>query len=242
MNISPDQVKAAEEIASEVFDTKLGFTEGAERLATVYGLNINSARDFINDYKHMMYGKLFKRAMSAPSIDYFLGRILERRGTKHLSLAVSAVEQHIHYYEQVRGVTLHLMRSVVETYRNRAVPLQLVEHTASFEEAVLESLKDRSDNRRARLSSAAKIPTKVLVVSYAFVRNPDVVAEVLFRANGKCEGCGHDAPFKRKKDLKPYLEVHHEIQLSLGGKDMVDNALALCPNCHRHRHFGVVPE
>jgi len=47
------------------------------------------------------------------------------------------------------------------------------------------------------------------------------------------------APFLRKKDQSPYLEVHHMIQLADGGEDTTENAVALCPNCHRQLHFGV---
>lgn len=36
----------------------------------------------------------------------------------------------------------------------------------------------------------------------------------------------------------PYLEVHHIIFLAQGGDDTVDNAEALCPNCHRRKHYG----
>ena len=71
-----------------------------------------------------------------------------------------------------------------------------------------------------------------------FKRNPDVIAEVLERASGKCEYCNKPAPFKRASDGTPYLEVHHEIFLSQGGDDSVDNAVALCPNCHKEAHFG----
>jgi 5-methylcytosine-specific restriction protein A len=34
------------------------------------------------------------------------------------------------------------------------------------------------------------------------------------------------------------LEVHHKKQLSEGGEDTVENAIALCPNCHREAHYG----
>jgi 5-methylcytosine-specific restriction protein A len=74
-----------------------------------------------------------------------------------------------------------------------------------------------------------------------FDRDADVVAEVLARANGKCEGCGAIAPFTGKAKGEPYLEVHHIVPLAENGDDTVENAVALCPNCHRHRHFGREP-
>ena len=78
------------------------------------------------------------------------------------------------------------------------------------------------------------------MVSKVYRRNPDVIAEVLHRALGKCEGCLSPAPFERASDGSPYLEVHHRILLSQGGEDTVANAFALCPNCHRKLHFGKI--
>lgn len=94
------------------------------------------------------------------------------------------------------------------------------------------------EQRKARLRNAPKIPPRIQVVSIGFRRNPDVVAEVLYQAKGCCQACGQPAPFKRASDGTPYLEVHHRIQLALGGEDTVENAIALCPNCHRKAHFG----
>ncbi|WP_370678806.1 HNH endonuclease [Comamonas sp. GB3 AK4-5] len=71
-----------------------------------------------------------------------------------------------------------------------------------------------------------------------FKRNPVVVAAVLLRARGFCEQCQAFAPFLRATNNEPYLEVHHKVRLVDGGIDHPDNALALCPNCHRETHFG----
>jgi 5-methylcytosine-specific restriction protein A len=32
--------------------------------------------------------------------------------------------------------------------------------------------------------------------------------------------------------------VHHRVRLADGGDDTTDNAVALCPNCHRKAHYG----
>ncbi|MBP7605426.1 MAG: HNH endonuclease [Giesbergeria sp.] len=71
-----------------------------------------------------------------------------------------------------------------------------------------------------------------------FKRSPAVVAAALMRAQGVCEKCGAGAPFLRAGNNEPYLEVHHKVRLTDGGIDHPDNALALCPNCHREEHFG----
>jgi 5-methylcytosine-specific restriction protein A len=83
-----------------------------------------------------------------------------------------------------------------------------------------------------------KKPKLIKIISTQFKRNPDVVAEILVRASGVCENCNNEAPFKRKNG-EPYLEVHHKIRLADGGEDTIENAMALCPNCHRYLHYGV---
>jgi hypothetical protein len=89
-----------------------------------------------------------------------------------------------------------------------------------------------------RLSAAPKIPERVQILSIGFRRNADVIVAVLNRANGVCERCRKNAPFIRRSDGTPFLEVHHRTPLAEGGEDTTENVLALCPNCHREAHHG----
>lgn len=107
-----------------------------------------------------------------------------------------------------------------------------------LENSVKDARETNDEIRKNRLFTAPRHPEQVQVVSLAYKRNPDVIAEVLKRANGKCDHCKSDAPFLRAKDNSPYLETHHWIPLSEEGEDTVENAGALCPNCHRELHFG----
>jgi len=107
-----------------------------------------------------------------------------------------------------------------------------------FEKSIIQSKNDSQQNRINRLKKSKKKPLVIEVTSLQFKRNPDVVVEVLNRANGICERCKNKAPFLRKKDNSPYLEVHHIVTLADGGNDTVENAIAVCPNCHRELHFG----
>jgi len=109
----------------------------------------------------------------------------------------------------------------------------------NLENDVASALKDSSHTRLSRLAKASKKPKILTVTTKIFSRNADVIAEVLIRAGGHCEECGKAAPFKRAKDGKPYLEVHHKVRLADDGDDTVENAVALCPNCHRKNHFGI---
>lgn len=71
----------------------------------------------------------------------------------------------------------------------------------------------------------------------AYERDQRVVAWVLKRAGGYCEGCQHPAPFVTARG-RPFLEVHHLTHLAAKGSDTPANAVALCPNCHRKIHYA----
>lgn len=76
------------------------------------------------------------------------------------------------------------------------------------------------------------------VVGRVFERRPDVKAWVLRASAGVCELCRSPAPFVTG-DGQPFLELHHVHRLADGGPDTVENAVAVCPNCHRMLHHGV---
>jgi 5-methylcytosine-specific restriction endonuclease McrA len=109
-----------------------------------------------------------------------------------------------------------------------------------FERKVSISNKLKREDRLARLKTASSKPLVRIVQTTIFDRNQDVVAEVLYRAMGICERCKTPAPFIRRSNQTPYLEVHHRVQLAQGGEDTVENAEALCPNCHRKAHHGII--
>jgi len=122
------------------------------------------------------------------------------------------------------------------------IPKHRINQTTYNEELnmqVSDSLALSQDKRQKLLTQPSVEVETMLVMTKQFIRNPHVIAEVLSRANGVCELCGNDAPFIRKSDRTPYLEVHHKQTLAEGGPDIVENAIALCPNCHRKEHFGM---
>lgn len=95
---------------------------------------------------------------------------------------------------------------------------------SEFEEAVESAAKLPSSTRERILATESKTPVLTEVTTRVYKRSPYVVAEVLLRANGKCQSCRCDAPFL-KEDGTPFLEVHHIEWLSKGGEDSVENDL-----------------
>lgn len=68
-------------------------------------------------------------------------------------------------------------------------------------------------------------------------RSDAIRVYVLRRADGVCEACGSNAPFRTEAG-RPYLEPHHIRRLSDGGPDHPQWVAAVCPNCHRKAHYG----
>lgn len=87
-----------------------------------------------------------------------------------------------------------------------------------------------------KINSSKPKPKQTTVETQVFVRNIYVAEYVKRRAQGTCDLCENTAPFSNA-DGKPYLECHHIEWLSNGGSDAIQNAVALCPNCHRRMHI-----
>lgn len=241
MKITDEQTQAGYEIATAVYDGAMSAKAGVQRLHTEHGVNAASAQDFITIFKSMMEGKAYHRTLSIPATRYFFGRIAAERGSVALANAIEATRQHLDYYERLEnGGTQPTKRAILREYVAHPPQLQdLGVITEEFARKVDTSAADTPDARLARLRAAVSRPAKVRVTTEIYVRNPDVVAEALYRAQGRCGRCGEPAPFHRSRDGTPYLEVHHKKQLKDGGDDTVENAIALCPNCHRHQHYGL---
>jgi len=112
----------------------------------------------------------------------------------------------------------------------------------SLSDSVDESQQRTEEELHSRIAKTSPTPEQTTVTARVFRRNPDVVAVVLSRADGVCEECKAPAPFIRRSNATPYLEIHHRRRLADGGEDTVENAIAICPNCHRRAHYGPAKE
>lgn len=89
----------------------------------------------------------------------------------------------------------------------------------------LQTAKKKVDRPRKRTASVS-----------TYERDPRIAELVKFEAKGKCDLCKKKGPFMDEVKDFPFLETHHVKWLSNGGKDSIDNTVALCPNCHRKMH------
>jgi 5-methylcytosine-specific restriction protein A len=97
----------------------------------------------------------------------------------------------------------------------------------------LKELRKRAQKNRRPAQKVSSAPRDV------YERSEDLRIFVLRRADGVCEGCDKEGPFKTKsRPGRPYLEPHHTERISDGGPDIPAHVIALCPNCHRRVHHG----
>lgn len=238
MKVTLDGVRRCYDFALEMRSTNLGISEAKRRVTNETGMGGGSAQDYIYNVQRMLEGRSYTRTMNPEGTAAILNWIAEDFGKSALRTAATAVLHHVDYYRNLeKGGPQHKIREIALNKLFDGKKLDYSAPKISFQTLVQKSFADTHEQRLKRLSKATKRAATTVEIIPRFVRNPDVVAEVLFRAEGICEACKSPAPFITPRE-RPYLEVHHQIPLGEGGDDSIENALALCPNCHREAHYG----
>ena len=127
--------------------------------------------------------------------------------------------------------------SQVETAQKALAQYGYIAKIAEFSKCFLNSNADKSESApRQKI-----LPEKFEEVVTRYKRSPTVVQAAKERAGGLCELCGKPAPFIDRGG-EPYLVVHHIEFLSEEGEDTIENAVAICPNCHDKMHHLALEE
>jgi len=119
------------------------------------------------------------------------------------------------------------------------VPLKKPRTTDDFYEEQREQEKESDRKTNLKLIAAVgkkKKPKEARTSAKRYITDPNVAVYAKRQAGGKCQLCTQPAPFNYGEG-DPYLEVHHIVWLAKGGEDTPQNAVALCPNCHRKMHI-----
>jgi 5-methylcytosine-specific restriction protein A len=234
------QFHAVYELGKQVERKELGFSAAANILSEKHGMKLSSAMSYLGTLQCILAGREYQRTVNLAATRYFLERIRDDFDQTGLHRALSACKQHLRYYGRKGRSKLPSLRALVAEFGSTLGAEGQEAQSEDFYDQVRRSIADGHASRQRRLEKALAFPEFEFRTTRFFARNPDVAAEVLVRANGVCERCNCEAPFVRSKDGSPYLEVHHTGRLADGGEDTVQNAMALCPNCHRELHFGML--
>lgn len=108
-----------------------------------------------------------------------------------------------------------------------------VKASYNVKERTAKRLSDKEVEARAKAASGKGGFREV--VSKQYGRDPWVAEQAKREAGGVCQLCEQPAPFINRNG-EPFLETHHIEWLAKGGKDSIQNTVALCPNCHRRMH------
>lgn len=207
------------------------------KLTAEHGFEPHTANAYLNAYRSVRHGRSWKATIGEAAVRSLL-ELASNNGASQLYLALQAVQGHI-AYQSGRGTATPGLVRLRNEYRARLASVaDIAFGQDDLMQQVARALEDDPVKRMERLSLAPRKPAWRVRVVRDFTRNPDVIAEVLLRAQGVCECCKMLAPFLRRSTGALYLEVHHVIRLADDGDDTVENAIALCPNCHRSKHYG----
>lgn len=120
-------------------------------------------------------------------------------------------------------------------------PVYVISENDFYEKQKQEEREARSlsiSEIKAKIKDSHKRSLRINVTTSKFNRSPYVAEYAKRIANGICQDCNEPAPFINKLTGEPFLEIHHIIPLADGGPDAPENTIAICPNCHRKRHYG----
>lgn len=236
--ISNEDALEAYATARRVHLKEITESDGIKHLVAARRMNPASASDYIRNLRQMLWGKTYHRTLNRSSTELYLRKIRSDFGDGSARDALAAVRAHIVYYQGISGGRSPGLVALCDEFEGELGPATVEQEHHAFEAAVEASQQLSSKERQEALSKWPMKPKSRAVLTTVYDRNPHVVVTILARASGTCESCGAPAPFSRRADGSPYLEVHHKVQLAHGGDDTVENAIAVCPNCHRRAHYG----
>lgn len=131
--------------------------------------------------------------------------------------------------------------SVISRYENGTIAPS-ASRLAKIAEVLDVSVDYLLDNDASFEASSEKLSH--LDITYADryeIRDFGLMNRIMIYCKGCCELCGAKAPFYDRAG-NPYLELHHVKWLSNGGLPILENSVALCPNCHKKIHMLNNPE
>lgn len=106
-------------LGKDIYEEKLSIPEAQARMERQFNVHPGSVRMYLENFQKMVAGQCYKRAMNAAATDFFLKEIYAAYGEKALAAALSAVSQHVEYYESFSTGKLRKIRSLYETYKKR---------------------------------------------------------------------------------------------------------------------------
>lgn len=243
MVIPNSAVPDAYDLAKQVYERNLTLTNAATQLVHRHGLNVNSARDYINNFRYLIQGRGFQRTLNAFSMEYYFERFRKDYKPAILAKALTALREHILYYQnyqlirQGRAVAMNEMWRIYYHYSS-LLPTTLQDELEQDElEAIAIQSQSKADIIRALLQLRSSDPQTITLNQQQYKRDNLTIAHLKILRDHRCQICQTTI---RKENGGYYIEGAHITPKSRQGRETPDNILILCPNHHKEFDYGEV--
>lgn len=220
--ITTEQISESFIIAKNIYDGKITHKNGLDKLVK-FGMNRNSASDYVYNYQCMVEGKLMTRNANAFGTEYFLQKIYENGGSAKLQNALISLSLHLDYYEQVSNTNVVSRRKILEQYIKKL----------NFK--IVNVHPDEIDSNIKFIEGKSK---KVLV--NVFERNSTARYICVEYYGVICQVCKFDFEKNFGEIGKDFIHVHHIVDISIIDSvyelNPITDLIPVCPNCHAMLH------
>lgn len=221
--ITEEVIHAAYRVAKRIHEGHISHEKGKDILEHEHAMNRNSATDYIYTYIDMVKGKRFCRTTNAYGTEYYLKKIYEDGGRPFLLNALSALRQHLDYYEAIGNTTVHARRAIYD----RFVEIAEVETEEVY--------PDEVSKNESLLEGSAR---QVLINAYE--RNPIARQQCIEHYGWTCIVCAFNFQEAYGVFGKSFIHVHHLLEISSIGSEYsvnpIEDLRPVCPNCHAMIH------
>ena len=221
--ITNEMIHASYDVAKQIHDGGMSHKDGLDVLESKYQMNRNSASDYVHNYICMIEGRRFSRTSTAYGTQYYLQRFYEDGGRNLLLNALSALRQHIDYYEVIGNTKVRTRKAIYE----RFVEIAEVDTEEVFPDEV-------SEDEALREGKTRQVNVNI------YERNPIARQQCIEHYGCECFVCGFDFEKTYGQLGKSFIHVHHMREISSVGSEYsvnpIEDLRPVCPNCHAMIH------
>jgi len=223
MKITEESVSKIYDLAKEVYSGARSKGAAAELAVSSGLMSKGSAQDYIQNFRYIMDGFVYKRTMNLAGTRVFLERINQDFGNSKLKQALEVVSAHVKYYNSLGHGRQVQIQNLVDEFLSKY----------GFDSTDI-SYPDEVDYPDM-LEGAVK-----QVAINAYERNGKARNACIEHYGFKCFVCDFDFSETYGDLGLGYIHVHHEYDLAQIKEsyivDPVNHLKPVCPNCHAMLH------
>ncbi|MEP7376533.1 MAG: HNH endonuclease [Chitinophagaceae bacterium] len=216
-------IEAAYLVSKKFYFDDVSMQKSIDELSAM-GMNSGSAFINISVFKYLMDGERFTRTLTGATFDYFLQNIFRDFGSDQLSVCLSALLQHIEYFEEKRSYRMGLVRDVYRRYTSLLAE-------SSDEEADEEETAFPEGREKYRLHKIKERNRSLVTIAKQRYKSRD--------PKMKCQVCKFSFAERYGELGIDFIEAHHVFPISALREETpirIEDLAMVCSNCHRMLH------